>query len=182
MKKIFILWLILSSCSNNIMNKNNQLINEYNLSFNTNYGQFFISDKFSGLKDLPDLLWSEQENANRLAVGDGILSVAIGSEESMNGKIVILKSAPSKLNFPESFDHIVEGSINLKSGIVHILDCPFGSIELEINLPVGEYRIRISSSNLDSVSQENRNDFYLIEIWPQKMNTTTLIKKWSYNS
>jgi len=41
------------------------------------------------------------------------------------------------------FDHIVEGGVEIKSGILQILDCPNSNVELEVKIKTGRYRIRV---------------------------------------
>jgi hypothetical protein len=72
------------------------------------------------------------------------------------------------------YDHIVEGGLALKSGILEILDCPSLSIELKIKIKPGFYRMRVYSSNLNSVIGDEGEDYYKIEIWPDTMERKVL--------
>jgi hypothetical protein len=76
------------------------------------------------------------------------------------------------------YDHIVEGGLNINSGILQVLDCPNSHVELEVKVTPGSYRVRIYSSNLASVEGDAGDDYYLIEIWPDIYQVRTVLKQY----
>ena len=64
------------------------------------------------------------------------------------------------------------------SGILQITNCPDNNIELELNLIPGQYAVRVYSSNLESVVDDEGNDYYKIEIWPAQDVERKVIKQY----
>jgi len=147
-------------------------------SFTTSYNQFYISDD---LAPFPQNMWDEVSYNNRISVNNRFIGVITESYGNINGEIEILKSKKELSNF-DAFDHVVEASIDIKSGKLKIEDCPNSSIELEISIKPGLYRIRIYSSNLKSVKFSDEygdyNDFYKIELWEEDYSEVRVLKQW----
>jgi hypothetical protein len=137
---------------------------KYELSFNTSHHQFYISDKESS-RDTGDInFWTEEATRFRLALGDSILGIGLESYGRFKGELVLLEGRNDKVDY-DQYDHIVEGGVNVKSGILQVLNCPDSRVELEVNVIPGKYRVRIYSLNLDSVIDESGDDYYRIEMW-----------------
>ncbi len=149
----------------------------HKLNFYTQYHQFYISDKESQRKTEEDSFWTEGATYSRLAIGDGILGVGIGSYGPFKGELIFLNSKEDLIKYGY-FDHIVEGGINVKSGILQVLDCPNLNIELEVKVNPGSYRVRIYSLNLASVVGDSGDDYYKIEIWPDINMERTVLKQY----
>lgn len=150
---------------------------KYNLNFITDYGQFYVADKNSEGDTANESFWSNQAFADKLAVEKGILGVSIANEEGVvkvEIEILEFKSTISDFN---NFDHVVEASIEIKSGILQIVDCPFTQVELETQIEVGTYRVRVYSKNLLSAYDENPNDSYKIEIWKENYLERNVLKR-----
>ncbi len=64
-------------------------------------------------------------------------------------------------------EHAVEGSLEILSGILQVLDCLNRTVEFETFLTPGIYRIRILSFHISS-AEEAQNDFYKVQIWKEK--------------
>jgi hypothetical protein len=92
-----------------------------------------------------------------------------------SGQIILLDSVNNKFNNRE-FDHIVEGGVKVESGQFDVLDCPNSKVQFEIKVKPGTYRIRIYSSNLDSVEGD---DYYKIEIWPSDNLQRKVLKRYT---
>lgn len=121
-----------------------------------------------------DNFWNKTAFENKLAVSEGTLGVGIQSYGEVKGEIIFTNEVPVIKEV--EWDHIVEGSMNIKSGLLKVLNCPDCEVKLEINLPPDEYRIRVSGKNLDSVIDDHGDDFYRIDIWPQAYAEPELIK------
>lgn len=107
---------------------------------------------------------------------NGIVGVGTECYGPVKAEICILDAADNQIDY-DSYDHIVEGGIILKSGTLQVLDCPNSETHLEINLSPGAYRIRVYSSNLSTVFDDEGDDFYKIEIWPGDGNMERKVLK-----
>ncbi len=151
---------------------------EYKLEFITDYGQFYISDKNSIGNTSSMDFWNDQAFTDKLAVGNDILDVSIHNEIGMvKFSIAILEMKSSIVDFVD-FDHVVEASIRINSGVLQVLDCPFSEIIKEINLENGEYRVRVNSINLKISYDLNPNDEYKIEIWKEDYSERVVLKRY----
>ena len=149
----------------------------FQIDFYTQYNQFYICDKDSPLLTDSDNFWTDDAFAERLAIEDGVLGVGTECYGPVKAEMILLGSENSARDMSE-FDHIVEGSLVIKSGILQIKDCPNSSIELEVKVESGCYRVRIYSSNLDSVDGDEGNDHYTIEIWKAEKAGRKVIKRY----
>lgn len=150
------------------------------IEFQTAYYQFYILDKgIIADKDSNDF-WSESSLANRLASTNSLLAVSTASYGRIKAQINLLEQPNNDIDMG-SFDHVVEGGILVKSGTIEIADCPNQSVEMEVQVPPGNYRIRIYSSNLQGVIEDNGEDFYQIEIWPDEHMEAKVLKRFSDN-
>lgn len=152
---------------------------EYSLEFTTSNFQFFIADKESP-QDTGEFWTNTWDLESRLTFEAGIIGVGIGSYGKVKATLLILKKQSNRSSF-ETFDHVVEASLVLSSGIVQILNCPDSIVELELDLQPGEYRVRVYSSNLSNadVYEGNRGtDTYLIEIWPDEQKERVVLKEY----
>lgn len=112
-----------------------------------------------------------------LVAADGILAVGTKSFSDIKGEIIVTDSTPI-INEVE-WDHIVEGSIEIRSGLLKISNCPDWEMVLKVNIAPGTYRIRLSGKNFNSVIDDDGDDFYKIGIWPQAHSAVELIKLYS---
>lgn len=149
---------------------------KYDLNFATSHHQFYIMDKNSPQDTGDENFWTEAASLSRLATGEGALGVGLECYGLVKGEIVLLDQKNENVQFSQ-FDHIVEGSIEIKSGILQVVDCPNWNIELEIKLISRAYRIRIYSINLKSVIDDSGNDYYKIEVWPDSLIERIVLKQ-----
>lgn len=149
-----------------------------NFAFNTQYSQFYIADSMStketGRKDF----WTQEAYDERLAMAEGIVGVGTECYGPVKGELGLLESENKNFDI-NKFDHIVEGGINIESGNLEILDCPTSTVHLVTKLNAGKYRVRIYSSNLDSVEGgEAGDDYYKIEMWPDGNMSRKVLKQY----
>ena len=137
----------------------------HKLNFSTSHHQFYIRDKSSSQDAGDSNFWTDDATHSRLAVGEGILGVGLECYGPFKGELVLLGKKRDDIEYSQ-YDHIVEGSLNIKSGILQVLDCPNSNVELNVKVSPGSYRVRVYSLNLDSVEGDAGNDYYIIEIWP----------------
>jgi hypothetical protein len=147
------------------------------LSMFTEYGQFFIADRNANGDTSNENFWSDDAFNDRLAIEDGIIGVSIENDEAVaNIEIELLKSKEAENDLSE-FDHVVEGSLQIKSGKLQIQDCPTSQVELELEVEPGWYRVRVCSSNLEKAYQEHPEDYYFIKIWKESFSQKDVIKR-----
>ena len=151
---------------------------KFPLDFYTSYSQFYIYDKDSEGGTGSVIFWTDDAFNDRLAIEEGVLGVETECYGPVKGELEILSTIQSNIN-TDIYDHIVEAGIEIKSGIIQILDCPTSTIQLEVEVDPGFYRARIYSSNLASVDGDEGDDFYRIEIWPDENMERKVLKRYS---
>jgi hypothetical protein len=154
----------------------------FDLDFITQYNQFYISDKSSPHNIDSDNFWTDEAFKNRLAVEDGILGIGTECYGHVKGELNILNSKNRVVDFDE-YDHIVEASIKIGSGIIQIIDCPNSAVELEVEITPGIYRVRIYASGLKGIYKDEMEEeagYYKIEIWPGKDFERNVLKEFVY--
>ncbi len=153
---------------------------QHKLDFYTSYNQFYICDKnFRGDTGSDDF-WTDDAFSDRLALEDGILGVGTASYGHIRAELDILNKANEELDV-DQYDHIVEGGLVIESGVLQVLDCPNSEVELEVGVKPGTYRVKIYSSNLLSadIDENDGDDFYKIEIWPDSVMKREVLKRFS---
>lgn len=152
---------------------------KHKFQFRTSYSQFYIYDKDSPAATDSNDFWTEDAHTSRLAIEDGILGISIETYSYVKASIEILQHRNKQIELT-NYNHVVEASLEIKSGILQVLDCPNSAVELELTIESGFYRARIYSANLDSVTDEDQeaDDFYLIELWPEKPSPRKVLKQY----
>lgn len=171
----------LSSAAREVANlrRRNYNLTMHQIQFRTRYSQFYICDKDSPAATDSNDFWTEDAHESRLAVENGILGVSTETYSYVRASIKILPHRNEKTDLT-NYDHVVEASLEIKSGVLQILDCPHSTIVLELPIRPDFYRVRIHSSCLDSVVDEDveADDFYLIELWPEKPSARKVLKQY----
>lgn len=157
---ILIIFCVLTSCSyNKKANMKTQIFKFY-----TQYNQFYVADKKATDDTGSADFWSEEAFKDKLATSNGILGIGTQSYGDIKGEIEILEKPNNNIDYGK-YDHIVEGGINIQSGELQILNCPDNNVELSLNVKPAKYRVRVYSSNLASVIDDDGDDYYRIELW-----------------
>ena len=146
------------------------------LDFYTHYHQFYLVDKDSSFKTDSENFWTKQALEDKLAIEEGIIGIGTECYGHVKGELHILATATTIINL-ETFDHVVEGSIDIKSGILQLWPCRANEPVLEMELEKGWYRVRAYSSNLESVEFDEGDDFYKLEMWKQERTDRTVLKR-----
>lgn len=150
---------------------------QYNLDFRTFYGQFYLFDKDKeGATDSPNF-WSKAALESGLALEKGVIGVGIASYGRVRLEVELFDIAPPVLDF-DKWDRITEGSINIRTGYIQILDCPNSEVQLEIKVEKGAYRVRLYGANFASVVGDEGDDFYRLEIWATPYEKRNVLKKY----
>ncbi len=148
-----------------------------NLKFATDYRQFYLNDKNANGNTGSENFWSESAFADKLAIEDGVLGIGIENDEGkVECEFEILNSKSLIDNFTD-FDHVVEASLKIHSGILQIIDCPNSEVEMETEIDNGEYRVRVYSINLNTAYEENSKDSYKIEMWKEAYSDRKVLKR-----
>jgi hypothetical protein len=153
-------------------------MSKYHLDFYTSHHQFYLADKLSPARTDSEDFWNVEASQDRLAVEKGILGIGTECYGPVKGELNILFEEPETENF-DMYDHVVEGSVEVFSGILNIIPCPDNEPCLEMNVAPATYRVRIYSSNLGTVEIDEGDDYYKIEIWPQSYSDRKVLKRWS---
>lgn len=150
----------------------------YKLSIFTQYGQFYIVDKDASGDTGSQDFWNDEAFNDKLAIADGIIGISLANDDAIaNFDIEILDSKMEQDN-QSHYDHIVEGSLLIKSGKLQVVDCPNWQVELDLDVEPNWYRVRVSSLNLSKARQENPEDKYYIRIWKEKFSERKVLKRW----
>lgn len=149
----------------------------HKFNFSSSHHQFYICDKTSPMHTDDDDFWTDEAFDSKLAMGEGILGIGTASYSHCKGEIIVLDQAKDTAGFKQ-YDHVVEAGLQVPSGILSILDCLNRNVQLQIPVKPGTYRVRIYSSNFATVVDENRDDFYRIELWPSKEADRIVLKQY----
>lgn len=150
---------------------------KHKLSFYTQYSQFYLtSDNGNSLAVGNN--WDSESYEDRLKQLNNFLVVFTQCYGNVKGELIVLEKPIAVIDY-NKYDHIVEAGITVESGVLQVLDCPNSSIELEIKVKPGNYRVRVYSSNLASVLGDDGDDYYKIEIWPDDNMERRVLKKYT---
>jgi len=158
--------------SNNIM--------KYRFDFYTQYRSFYLTSDNTEEASKPEVLAiSNDEDNGRLIAVKNTLIVTTGSYGHIRGEVKLLHKRNELVDF-DKYEHIVEAGVAVQSGKLQILDCPLSHIQFEINITPGLYGVRVYSSGLSTSNfdEEEGNDRYLIEIWPDNTVKREVLKKY----
>src|SRR6478735_1574050 len=133
------------------------------LDFYTSHLQFYIRDKSSRFRTDSIEFWTDQASEDRLAIEEGLLGIGTECYGHVKGDLQVLNASPEEENI-SSYDHIVEGSISVTSGILQVRACLDNTPTIELKLPPATYRVRIYSSNLASGDEDDGDDYYKVRI------------------
>lgn len=141
---------------------------------------FFLVDKGSD--------WASYDSHREMSSEEALLShvgtagnhaILVGAAGDVADDVpVTIRLRPGPPDDAEAYDHVVEVSLRCESGVMEILDQP-EVVSSEIRLPSpGDYRVRVSMSNIDSADEEEPSDSYHIEVWPGDLDERRIVKWW----
>lgn len=155
---------------------NNPALNK-KISFYTSYHQFYISDKSDNANIGSRNFWSQSSYERRLVIEQNTIGVSTSSYGNIHLEIKFLETK-SEITDYNAYDHIVELGLEIKSGVLQILDCPNFSAMFEQKVPPSSYTLRIYYSNLDIDDEDEGVDSYKIEIWDGFKKEITVLKQY----
>lgn len=148
----------------------------HRLTFRTTHHQFYISDKSSPFRTNSDDFWTKQASDDKLAIEEGLLGIGTECYGLVKGHVEVLDHVPNEEDFT-SYDHVVEGSLQLASGILQVFPCLENTPILELKLKPTTYRVRAYSSNLATLDGDDGDDYYIIKLWPWKYMQRNVLKR-----
>lgn len=154
---------------------------KYKIDFYTQYSGFYLTSDSGEIALTPGTFdWSDAEDKGRLIEVKNTLIVKTGSYGHIRGEICFLAVKKQEINYAK-YDHIVESGLDVHSGTLQILDCPSAQIVFEKKIKPGVYGIRIYSSGLkiSDFGEQDGDDRYLIEIWPDSTVKWKVLKQYS---
>jgi hypothetical protein len=150
------------------------------LRFTSSHCQFYICDRDSPRATDSNDFWTDEAHASRLAVEAGIVGVGTESYTHIKTEIGILAQRPNTIDL-EKYDHIVEASLRITSGVIQVLNCPGSNLKFEKRVIPGDYRVQVRSLGLETVTDEfeEADDNYLILIWPEIYSSRKVVKQYT---
>jgi hypothetical protein len=141
------------------------------------YFQFIVMDEQS--KDAFDLLWTPEALDMALAVGES--AVCPGTLRNVDVPVEIhVCTAPPSVD-PTTYDHAVEASIDIPSGVVAVMSCTgyFPDVP-RFKVQPGIYRVLSLMAGTDSIETEweSANDTYILYLWAGEKRDARLLKHW----
>jgi hypothetical protein len=140
------------------------------------YHQFYLSsDEESLIGTGADSFWTGESIRKMLATGPGLVGIGTGTYGDVPVSIQLATSSPQE--DLGKWDHVAETFIDLGSGRLHVTGCPDGPAGL-IKVEPGIYRVRVYSGKLDTVEDEQGEDYYRIVIWNDTPCQPRVLKQW----
>jgi hypothetical protein len=149
---------------------------KYDLHFFTEYYQFYILDASTKAQTDAVDFWNAAADKNKIAIGDGLLGVTVAKYADIKVEVRICETKPLE---NAAADHIVEAPLLLASGKLEFKDCTSFDTIFETEMENGKYAVRVSSYKLDTVVNDNGDDYYVVEIWKSEDVLVKLLKKWN---
>lgn len=150
---------------------------KYNLDFFTTHNQFYLCDSaFTGTTGDTTFWNSDAQNA-RLGTTEDIIGIKTASYGHIKAELNVLNTADTEKDFSK-YDHVVEGSVKLSSGIMEILNFPDTKIILKAIVTPARYRVRIYSYAVKNVNpdEDEGTDHYKITLWPAEGKERKVLK------
>lgn len=140
-----------------------------------NYFQFYLRD--SETRHHASLMASDEVESNGIAVRQGEISIRTLSEYSEVPIAVEYDNVELESADTNKWDHVVECSIEARSGKLVLEGCTAASPFGEVDLPSGEYRVRIYfGGQLTGKRDGSTEDCYLLQIWPSSEKSIKVLK------
>ncbi len=148
----------------------------YHLTVYAGYHQFYLSsDEESLMGSGADSFWTEESIRHLLATGPGLIGIGTGTYGEVPVSIYVTAASPHE-DLGE-WDHVAESCIDLSSGEFHVTGCPDGHAGL-IKVNPGIYRVRVYAGKLDTVEDEQGEDYYRIFVWKDTPCPPRVLKQW----
>lgn len=156
----------------------NMLYRSYELDLDTDYSQFYLVDG-DDLYSSEQFWYDEEDFISRIDPSSGIIGILTERCGLMKVTVDVVDKKP-ELENQDSYDHIVECSLEIKSGHLKIKDCPNFQTIKDIKLPLGYYRVRFYSANFSTVDSDySGDDYYKLVLWKEEqMSEKKVVKQY----
>ena len=147
----------------------------YEYELFADYFQFYLQDEPVG-GNLGDS-WTEEAVARLLAIAPG--TVGVGTVRNMNVPVVVEVHDAEPTHDFDAWDHVTECGLEVSSGVIVVAGCTdYFPEAARIEVPTGQYRVRVSYGDLNSLSDDglDGNDHYRVQLWPGIATKPTVIK------
>lgn len=126
------------------------------------YHQFYLKDENAAGSTGASDFWTQEAYERMLAINPGIIGVGTGSYGNVPVAVEIYANEPPIDT--GNWDLAMEASIELNSGQLLICGCP-DELAGQIALIPGIYQVRIHYGGLETVENEEGDDYYRIFLW-----------------
>lgn len=135
------------------------------------YHQIHLFDERS-VTDLGDV-WTDQAVVDQLAAGRD--AIAVGTAVNVFVRVVVEVVDRAPADDSSDFDHVVEGSIEVRSGRLVVMGCTdYEPDAVRFVVPAGWLRVRVAKSNLevatrldsDSDDDPATMEQVRVQLWP----------------
>jgi hypothetical protein len=147
----------------------------YKVQIFADYFQIWLEDQHAASAQR-EFLFTDQHLSDRVWVDNGLIIMFTARNMLVPVEIQTLQAEPS--GHLDSWDHVMETSIEIPSGHLEIFGCG-GYPGINLSLQPGNYRVRLCQAQLASLTQNGLEgeDYYQILLWPSSIETTVL-KRW----
>ncbi len=150
----------------------------------TSHGQFHVIDA-DAFPD-PSEVWTEETCANRIAVTDGFVGIGV-LQDNPEVEVTLSVGQPCTAEEVAAWDHVVAGSLEIRSGRLEVSPCiPMSDDEVHtIPLEPGSYRLCVLCDWFDTAQQDassQRRERYKIFLWPAPYQPVEIIKRRCWDS
>jgi len=156
-------------------------LKSYQLEIFADYHQILLHDEF--FKDDAADSWGEEAYKQMVDISDGCVALATARNLEVPVEIVVCDSEPCE--DPDSWDHIVQCSINLPSGKLVVRGVSdYLPDAKRIDLKPGQYSVRLFYGGLDTLSDDglDGNDLYKVVLWRSNApNALEVLKNSGFN-
>lgn len=150
-------------------------MSEYQYEIFADYFQINLEDEQFAIDTID---WNEEAIENMFAVGDRMMTMGTARNMDVPVTVEVRDDAPEE--GLSSWDHVVEGSMEISSGCLIIRGCTdLPETSPHISLTAGWYRLRIYYGGLDKLSDDrlDGDDCYKIVLWPAAYAEPQILKR-----
>lgn len=134
--------------------------------------QFYVVDPEADW-DPPD--WNGVELEQHVGVGTGLVGIGTAAYEVVPVRLEVWPDEPP---LDDGWDHVVEASLEVRSGRVG-LGSVDGLDDVEpIPVEPATYRVRSSAAGLDGATEMDAGDSYRLQLWPAPAAAPAVIRWW----
>jgi hypothetical protein len=129
--------------------------------------------------------WTDGAVTDQLAVAGDTLAVRTTVNVFVGIMVEVLDRAPA--DDSASFDHVVDGSVEVRSGRLVVMGCTdYEPDAVRFEVPAGWLRVRVAKANLETAMRLDIHsdddpatmERIRIQIWPAAPESAVVLKRW----